>query len=65
MATFETTRPAPFGAITTYRVLSAIDSVRMAVVGWRNSRQTYAALSRLSDRELNDIGLLRADIERF
>ncbi|MCB1368874.1 MAG: DUF1127 domain-containing protein [Rhodobacteraceae bacterium] len=65
MATFETTRPAPFGAVTTYRVLSAIDALRVALIDWKNTRQTYAALSRLSDRELNDIGLSRADIERF
>lgn len=65
MATFETTRPAPFGAVTTYRVLSAIDAARIAVIDWKNTRDTRSALTRLSDRELNDIGLSRADIDRM
>lgn len=31
---------------------------------WRNTRSTRKSLSRLSDRELDDIGLCRGDIER-
>ncbi|QGX99284.1 DUF1127 domain-containing protein [Roseovarius faecimaris] len=30
---------------------------------WATERQTRAALSRLSDRELEDIGLCRGDID--
>lgn len=30
---------------------------------WRRYRATYAQLSRLSDRELSDVGLTRFDIE--
>ena len=35
-----------------------------AVVAWNEARITRSALSRLSDRELNDIGLTRYDIDR-
>ena len=34
------------------------------LVALRNARRTYKALSGLSDHELFDIGLSRADIER-
>lgn len=32
--------------------------------GWKDSRMTRRELSRLSDRELDDIGLCRGDIRR-
>ncbi|MTH77650.1 DUF1127 domain-containing protein [Paracoccus aestuariivivens] len=35
-----------------------------AVAAWNDARVTKNALSRLSDRELDDIGLTRGDIER-
>ena len=31
---------------------------------WRKYRETCAELSRLSNRELSDLGIARADIER-
>jgi uncharacterized protein YjiS (DUF1127 family) len=62
MATFETTRPAPFGAETTYRIVSFFDAKRAALVEWNNARVTRDALSKLSDHELNDIGFSRGDV---
>lgn len=35
-----------------------------AVISWNDRRATRKALSQLSDRELDDIGLSRGDIER-
>ena len=32
---------------------------------WNDARMTRKALSKLSDRELNDIGLTRFDIDRL
>lgn len=32
-------------------------------IAWRSYRNTYKALSRLSDAELDDIGINRGDIE--
>ena len=59
MAALDSTRSqashAGFGAIVAraFSVLAA----------WNERRATRAALSRLSDRELDDIGLARSDID--
>jgi uncharacterized protein YjiS (DUF1127 family) len=65
MAAVETTRPAPFGAITTYRAISALSGAFSAVATWSDTRATRKALGKLSDRQLDDIGLCRADIEKL
>jgi uncharacterized protein YjiS (DUF1127 family) len=62
MAAVETTRPAPYGAITTYRAINALSNVALALQAWNDARVTRKALSKLSDRELDDIGLCRGDI---
>ncbi len=63
MAATEMTRPAPFGAITTYRFVQIADAAIVAVKGWNDARMTRTALGKLSNRELDDIGLCRGDIE--
>lgn len=63
MATIETSRSVPFGAISTYRVFSSLSNVMAGIKTWNDMRLTRKALSRLSDHELNDIGLCRGDIE--
>ncbi|MCU0803252.1 MAG: DUF1127 domain-containing protein [Rhodobacteraceae bacterium] len=63
MAATEMTRPAPFGAITTYRFVQLADSAFVALKGWNDARMTRKALHKLSNRELDDIGLCRGDIE--
>lgn len=63
MAAVETTRPAPFGAITTYRAINALSNAAVAFQAWNDARVTRKALNKLSDRELDDIGLCRGDIE--
>lgn len=63
MAAIQTSRPAPFGAITTYRAVNGLGGVFAAFKGWNDARVTRNALSKLSDRELDDIGLCRGDIE--
>lgn len=40
-----------------------VNSVFGAVQAWADARATRKALSSLSDRELEDIGLVRGDIE--
>ncbi|MCA3439936.1 MAG: DUF1127 domain-containing protein [Rhodobacter sp.] len=65
MAAFETTRPAPFGATSTYHFIQFVSNVLATVKGWNDARVTRKALSALSDRELDDIGLCRADIDRI
>lgn len=38
--------------------------IAAAITAWRDARATRAALSQLSDRELDDIGLTRSEIDR-
>ena len=67
------------GIFRTGDIMSAIDTNRVhggtrsfgigsklfaAVAAWNDARVTRNALGRLSDRELDDIGLCRGDIER-
>lgn len=63
MAATETSRPAPFGAISIFRLVQAFGSFGAAFSDWNDARITRKALSKLSDRELDDIGLCRGDIE--
>jgi uncharacterized protein YjiS (DUF1127 family) len=63
MAAVDTTRPAPFGAITTYRAISVVSNAFGTLAAWNDARVTRKALNKLSDRELDDIGLCRGDIE--
>ncbi|MDG1279910.1 MAG: DUF1127 domain-containing protein [Pseudorhodobacter sp.] len=62
MATFETARSAPFGAITTYQIIRFFGDIMDRLVVWNDARVTRNALAKLSDRELDDIGLTRADL---
>lgn len=58
MAAIDTTRSAPVGAISTSRFFATFQALR----DWNDARVTRRALNKLSDRELDDIGLCRADI---
>ncbi len=52
---------APFGAISVFRVVSAVEALTLWVGrAWR-AAQTRRALSRLSAHELADIGLTDAN----
>lgn len=63
MATYETSRAAPFGAITVFRMVQALGNTATALQTWNSARITRKALSKLSNRELDDIGLCRGDID--
>lgn len=62
MAAIQTTRTAPFGAIATYSFIRFISTIANSVIAWNDARVTRNSLSKLSDRELDDIGLTRGDI---
>ncbi len=62
MAYFEPARPAPFGALTVYRVVDFLDQVRMTYNERKLDKATDKSLRQLSDRELDDIGLYRGNI---
>jgi uncharacterized protein YjiS (DUF1127 family) len=65
MSAFETTRPAPFGATSTYQVIQFVTNTLASLKTWNDARVTRKALSTLSDRELDDIGLCRGDIDHI
>ncbi len=59
MTTVINTRPAPFGSATFLRLINAAERPIAAFTAWNQARKTFNALSALSDRELQDIGLNR------
>lgn len=61
MAAIETTRTAQYG---TPAGLS-LGRLMAAFTAWNEARKTRDALSALSDRELEDIGISRGDIASF
>lgn len=65
MAAYQTTRPAPFGAISTFHFVQFVGNVFNALTTWNDARVTRNALGKLSDRELDDIGLCRSDINNI
>ena len=63
MAIFDYTRSYTDTGSFVGRTLSRIQSVITALIAWNDARVTRNALSALSDRELDDLGLVRGDIE--
>lgn len=63
MAAYETTRTAPFGAISIFRAVQGVSAAIEAIRAWKMARDTRSCLAKLSDHELDDIGLCRADID--
>jgi len=55
---------APFGAITVYRITSALTGMVNRVHAWNDTRRTVKALRGLTPRQLDDIGLTPADVEQ-
>lgn len=60
MAAFDTTRPV--AVLSAGRFLRSMQDLIGALATWNDARLTRKALSKLTARELNDIGLTRADI---
>jgi uncharacterized protein YjiS (DUF1127 family) len=63
MAHYETTRSQFGGQSLAGRLSTTVASVMSELVAWNNARMTRNALARLSDRELDDIGLSRGAID--
>lgn len=62
MAALDFSRTAPT-ANPFARVGAFVSATYGALIHWNEARQTRNALSALTDRELDDIGLVRGDIE--
>ncbi len=63
MALHDTPRPAPFGAITVFRLIRLVNDTIETLQRWKIARQTDATLRQLTDQQLHDIGLSRGWIE--
>jgi len=63
MAAFETTHLPVGGLSFGGRLSNVFHSVFGGLAAWNDARMTRIALAKLTDRELDDIGLTRADIE--
>lgn len=67
MAAIDTTRfaPARTSAQGFGRIFKSVVTTTAALKEWNDKRVTRNALTRLTGRELNDIGLSRGDIDNI
>lgn len=65
MAVLDTPRAAYLGIGRADRLAQTVHSLFTSLINWNDARVTRKALSKLSDRELDDIGLCRGDIADF
>jgi uncharacterized protein YjiS (DUF1127 family) len=63
MATFDTSRTTYGSSIVAGRFSTLVTRAIIAIIAWNDARVTRKALGALTDRELEDIGLTRADID--
>lgn len=63
MAAYETSAAAPMGAVSTQGITKFFADRTQSFRDWNDRRITRKVLSALSDRELDDIGLCRGDLE--
>jgi len=63
MAAYEPSAAAPVGAISIFRSVPGVRALVATLTAWNDARVTRKSLGRLSDRELDDIGLCRGDVE--
>jgi uncharacterized protein YjiS (DUF1127 family) len=63
MTAYESSRAAPLGAISIFRSVQVFSEASSWFSAWNNARITRNSLSKLSNRELDDIGLCRGDID--
>lgn len=63
MAAFDTSRTAYGSASAVNGFFALISRAYGAVIAWNDARVTRRALAALTDRELEDIGLIRGDID--
>ena len=56
---------APLGAVSILRVVDQFIAAKQAVVRWNEKRVTRDQLSRLTNEQLEDIGLTRYDVHNI
>lgn len=65
MALIDAIRPIGIGDTISSRISRASYVAVNAIVDWNDARITRKSLSRLTTRELDDIGLTRGDIDQI
>ena len=65
MASHDTFRNVVDGRSIASRLSTAVTGLVGAFAAWNDARMTRKALSRLSDHELDDLGLTRGDIAKI
>ena len=65
MAHTVATQAVPFGALTVHRIVTAVSSAVASLRRWNQVRRTVIELRRLSPRQLDDIGLTPADVQKL
>ena len=63
MAAIDTTRPTYAAPSFTASLAARVAAIFGALIEWNDARVTRNALNELTDRELNDIGMGRGDID--
>ena len=63
MAAFDTTRSTYGATPVAGKITGFFANMIASVVSWNDARVTRNALSSLTNRELDDIGLVRGDID--
>lgn len=63
MALYDTTRAQIGSPSLSGRMSATFASLVSALIAWNDARVTRNSLAQLSDRELDDIGLSRGEIE--
>nr|WP_231119286.1 DUF1127 domain-containing protein [Rhodovulum sp. MB263] len=62
---FEVSHPQPARLLADAPRFGLVSALFARLQAWDEARRTRNALSRLTDRELDDIGLCRGDIDRL
>ena len=65
MAAIETTRVAPFGAITAFRFVEFVERAVKTVKAKFVADNTYHELAKLTPAQLRDIGLADQDLDAY
>ena len=59
---FNVTNNSSMLSVAAYRLVTFIESLAARIAKAKDRRQTFNTLHKLTDRELNDIGISRGDI---
>jgi uncharacterized protein YjiS (DUF1127 family) len=62
MATYQNTTSQAFGATLILKAVNVLENSFASLNSWNKTRKTKAELSKLTTRELADIGLTRGEI---